>query len=197
MGRGFGKRIFTAGMLLGDLWFLAWNVPGMVGALMNREIGRVLVEKIVLVVSAVNGCVYCSWFHARRAASCGLSGEEVGRLMRLQFGADASEHELAALLYAQHYAETGRRPDPEMTGRLFGFYGEETARHILLAIRAVSFGNLYGNTWDAVVSRLRGSPAEGSSVAFELVFFLLNFLIMVPAMILIRNDVRAAETIIQ
>lgn len=197
MKQGFDKRIFTTRLLLGDLGFFMWNVPGIVGALRNKRVTRSSMEKIMAVTTAVNGCVYCSWFHARQAVGSGISEEEVRNLMRLQFQTDASEFELMALLYAQHYAETDRRPDPEMTRRLFDFYGEETARHIILVIRMIFFGNLYGNTWDAVISRFRGSPAEDSSVVFELVYFLLNFVVMVPAMILIRNDVRAAETILQ
>lgn len=36
-------------------------------------------------------------------------------MMELQFHADAKEYELMALLYIQHFAETNRQPDLEMT----------------------------------------------------------------------------------
>jgi hypothetical protein len=52
----------------------------------------------------------------------------------------------------------------------------------------ISFGNLYGNTWDAVISRLKGKPAPDSNILFEVFYFLLNFLIMIPAMFTIKKD---------
>ena len=140
------------------------------------------------VTTAVNGCVYCSWFHAKKALDSGISKEEFKNMMNLQFQADASEYELMALLYAQHFAETNRDPDPEMTRKLITYYGTKTAGHIILIIRMIFFGNLYGNTWDAVMSRFKGSPAPNSNILFEFFYFLLNFPVMFPAMILVKRD---------
>ncbi len=109
-------------------------------------------------------------------------------MMNLQFQADASDFELIALLYAQHYAETNRKPEPEMRNKLFEYYGEATTGHIVIIIRMIFFGNLYGNTWDAVLSRCKGNPAKNSNLIFELVFFMLSFWIMVPAMIIVKRD---------
>ena len=41
----------------------------------------------------------------------------------------------------------------------------------MLHIRAISMGNLLGNTFDALLSRLRGQPAEGSHLHDELQIF--------------------------
>jgi len=184
----FDKKIFTARLFLSDIGFLFLNFPGIILAFRNKKITRAFIEKIMTVTTAVNACVYCSWFHAKQALESGISEEEVKNLMNLQFQADVHETELMALLYAQHFAETNRKPGPEMTKKLFDFYGDETARHIILFIRTIFFGNLYGNTWDAVLSRCKGSPAENSNILFESFFFLLNFLIMFPAMILMKKD---------
>jgi hypothetical protein len=70
----------------------------------------------------------------------------------------------------------------------FDYYKDKTAKHIILVIRMISFGNLYGNTWDAVISRLKGKPAPYSNILFEIFYFLLNFLIMIPAMFIIKKD---------
>lgn len=145
-------------------------------------------EKIMTVTTAVNGCVYCAWFHAKQALKCGISENEVNNLLDLQFKTHADPDEMMALLFAQHYAETNRNPDPEMTQNLLEAYGEEKANHILLIIRMINFGNLYGNTWDAVISRFKGSPALKSNLVFEMIFFLGNLPVMFPAMILIRQD---------
>jgi hypothetical protein len=117
-----------------------------------------------------------------------VSADEVRETFQLQFHANASRRELTALLYAQHFAETDRSPDAEMTARLFDEDGERTAKHILALIRAIYFGNLLGNTWDAVLSRFKGNPAKESSVPFELVFFALVFWFMWIPMLLANRE---------
>lgn len=111
----------------------------------------------------------------------GLSDDEIRDMFDLQFEASATEHELPALLFAQHYAETNRKPDSDMTARLDAFYSERTARDIMLLIRVIFFGNLLGNTFDAFPSRLKGQKATDSSALFELLFFLATFWLMLPA----------------
>jgi len=107
---GFDRRIFTFKSLLQDLRFLTLRFPQIILLLRDKKISRQFIEKIMTVVSAVNGCTYCSWFHARTAALSGISKEEVKSMLNLQFKADASDFELLGLLYAQHYAETNRNP---------------------------------------------------------------------------------------
>jgi hypothetical protein len=67
-----------------------------------------------------------------------------------------------------------------MTGRLVEFYGQETAEHVIQMIRMISFGNLAGNTFDAFISRLKGSRAPGSSPLFEAIFFVFSAPILLP-----------------
>jgi AhpD family alkylhydroperoxidase len=187
MAQKFDKKIFTAKIFFTDLGFLISYGPKFRAAIRNEKISRAFIEKIMSVTTAVNGCTYCTWYHAKLAVESGISDDEVKNMLNLQFQADASDFELTALLYAQHYAETNRNPDEEMTAKLVADYGEETATHILLFIRGIFFGNLLGNTWDAVLSRLKGNPAENSSVIFEIFFFLLTFMVMIPAMILSKD----------
>ena len=187
MKEHFHKKIFSARSLLKDLGYLLFRWPRLVGALLDREISRAFREKIMIVTTAVNECGYCSWFHAKQAVASGVSTEEVGDMFQLQFQANASPRELTALLYAQHFAETNRNPDAEMTARLFEDYGERTAKHIVVLIRTIFFGNLFGNTWDAVLSRFKGKPAEGSSKSFELAFFACVFWFMWIPVLLTRK----------
>lgn len=189
----FDKKIYTAGRLASDIGFLLLNSPEIIRAMHNQAISRAFIEKIMTVTTAVNGCVYCAWFHAKQAVASGISETEVQNMLKLQFQADATEFELTGLLYAQHFAETNRRPDPAMTQQLLDDYGAETAQHIILFIRMIFLGNLYGNTWDAVLSRFTGAPAQHSSVLFELAFFLLNAPVMFPTMLLMWRDGGQAE----
>jgi AhpD family alkylhydroperoxidase len=187
MTQKFDKKIFTAKIFIKDTGFLISKTPQIINATRNEKISKAFIEKIMAVVTAVNGCTYCTWYHAKQAVESGISADEVKNMLNLQFQADASDFELTALLYAQHYAETNRNPDEEMTAKLFDYYGDETANHIIIFIRMIFFGNLLGNTWDAVLSRLKGNPAENSSVIFEFFFFLLTFIVMIPAMFLSKE----------
>jgi AhpD family alkylhydroperoxidase len=184
----FEKRIFTPGLFLDDVAFLLTHAPSMIGAARNDDLSRSFVEKIMAVTTAVNECTYCAWYHAKAAVASGISAEEVRSLFDLQFHATATDFELPALLYAQHYAETDRQPEAAMTAHLSEAYGERTATDIRMVIRMISFGNLFGNTWDAVLSRFRGRPAPQGNVPFELAFFLLSFWFMFPAMGLMRSE---------
>lgn len=191
MKKGFKKRIFTARLFFNDLGFLIWNLPKIIRVFTNKQNPKQLFEKILIVTDAVNGCIYCSWLDAKLAIKSGISEEEINNMMKLQFQTDVSESELNALLFAQHFAESNRNPDPEMTNKLFDYYGEKTAKNIILAIRTVTFGNLYFNTWGAIISRFKGNPAENSNVMFETVYFLLNFIIILPFIILRKLDKKA------
>jgi len=188
MSQEFHKRIFTAGTFFKDIGYLIIHTPQIVAALHDEAIGKAFQEKIMTVVTAVNGCTYCAWFHAKVAVDSGINEDELKNLLSLQFNADATTHEIPALLYAQHFAETNRNPTPEMTEKLYSFYGEKTASHIILFICMIFFGNLLGNTWDAVMSRLKGNPAKDSSVFFEVLFFLCSFLFMLPAMLIVKKE---------
>ena len=191
MTHGFTKRIFTASLFFSDLGFLLWNLPKIIAVFSKKQDPKQLIEKILIVTDAVNGCIYFSWLDAKLAVKSGISEEEIKNILKLEFRTDASESELNALLFAQHFAETNRNPDPEMTNKLFEFYGEKTAKNIILAIRAVTFGNLYFNTWGAIISRFKGNPAPNSNVIFEMVYFLLNFMIITPFVILRKLDKKA------
>ena len=192
---GFTKRIFTAGLFFNDLVFLIWNLPKIIKVFTNKQNPKHLIEKILIVTDAVNGCIYCSWLDAKLAIKSGISEDEINNMLKLQFHTNASASELNALLFAQHFAETNRNPDPEMTNKLFEYYGEKTAKNIILAIRTATFGNLYFNTWGAIISRFKGNPAPNSNVIFEMVYFLLNFIIILPFIILRKLDKKAIEVV--
>lgn len=189
----FSRKIFTPKSFITDIFFLIGHLFKIIRAFRNKKISRAFSEKIMTVSTAVNGCVYCEWFHAKQAVSSGISEDEIKNMLNLQFQADASEFEVPALLYTQHFAETSKNPDPEMTQKFMDFYGKKTGEDIYMFIRIIYFGNLTGNTWDAVLSRFKGNPAPNSQLWFEIVFFLLFFLVMFPAMMWMKKDERKNE----
>lgn len=180
MEKVFDKKIFTFRLFLKDLAYLIYKSPQIINAIRNKKISKAFMKKIMLVVTAINGCSYCTWFHAKQAVSSGISEEEMQDMLNLQFNTNGSDFETLGLLYAQHYAETNRKPDIEMTKKLSKYYGDKTAYHIILIIRMIFFGNLQGNTFDAFLSRLKGHKAPNSNVIFETIFFIINAPLMLP-----------------
>lgn len=182
MEKYFNKRVYNLRLLLGDILFLLRNLFELNNLRKNKDINKIFQEKIMNIVSCINGCVYCKWFHAKQAIKAGISADEIKQIMEMQFETSATDYELKGLLFAQHYAETNRNPDTIFLNELNTFYGEKNAGHIILTIRMIYFGNLYGNTLDAFISRLKGVKAKNSSLLFELWFFLNNF----PVYIILR-----------
>jgi len=107
----------------------------------------------MLAVTSVEGCRYCSYFHSRLALKCGVSQEEIKKLLSGDFK-DCPEGEAIAILYAQHWAESNAHPDPEADQKLQEIYGFEKAEAIHLMLRMIRLGNLLGNTWDYFLYRI-------------------------------------------
>lgn len=175
----FNKKIFTFRILIADLKFLLSNLGSIIKLNKNSSINSTFREKIMTVVSAINGCTYCKWFHAKQAIKAGISSNDVKKLFAQQFDTTATDFELSGLIFAQHYAETNRNPSLEMTNNLIDYYGKGNANAIMLTIRMIFFGNLFGNTLDAFISRVNGIKAQNSSFMFEFLFFSINIPIYV------------------
>ncbi len=178
----FDRKIYTFSALMHDLFYLFGKAPLFYKAKKKKLVSKAFREKIMLVTTAVNGCVYCAWYHAILSVRSGISRGEVNELLNLQFNIEADEYETLALLYAQHYAETSRKPEPEMTAKLYAYYGKDVAEAIILYIKTIYFGNLSGNTFDAFLFRLKGIKAPKSNVVFEFFFFLLSAPILLPTL---------------
>ncbi len=178
----FNRKIYTFRLLMSDLAWLLKRAKQFARAKKAKRVSNSFRGKIMLVTTAVNGCVYCAWYHAKLTVKSGVDRNEVKNLLKLQFDANSTDFETMGLLYAQHFAETDRKPDKEMTDKLFEFYDKETAEDIILYIRAIYFGNLSGNTFDAFLSRFKGVKAENSNVLFEFFFFLFSVPILWPTM---------------
>ncbi len=118
-----------------------------------RSISPAFRERLMLAVTAVNGCRYCSYFHAGQALKSGISSAELNRMLSGDI-ADCPEDEAAAVLYAQHWAESDARPDSEAVIRLEQAYGAQKTQAIDSVLQLIRFANLLGNSLDYVIYRL-------------------------------------------
>ncbi len=110
-------------------------------------------ERLMLAVTAVNGCRYCSYFHAKEALKTGLPEAEI-RAMQDGILENAPTDELPALLYAQHWAGSNAQPDPDIRQKLIETYGIQRTEAIDAILNTIRIGNLLGNTTDYWLYRL-------------------------------------------
>jgi hypothetical protein len=95
----------------------------------------------------------------------------------------------AALVYALHYAETNRNPDPAQRDKLVATYGEDAARDIENYIRLIFFSNLTGNTFDSFLSRMRGEPSSEGNAVFEGIFAALSAPVLLSLAAISKNSI--------
>ena len=110
-------------------------------------------ERLMLTVTAVNNCRFCSYGHARAALSEGVPQEEIEALGNGFFD-DSPAEEIPAMLYAQHWAETHGEPESSVRDRVVARYGESVVDAMELALRMIRMGNLSGNTFDYLLHRI-------------------------------------------
>ncbi|MBN1484116.1 MAG: carboxymuconolactone decarboxylase family protein [Chloroflexia bacterium] len=185
LGERFDKRIYDVAMFRAALDDMFAHLDDMRVAARGGRLDRAFAERIMLALTQVCGCRYCSYAHSRTALEAGLSSAEVEAILCGEF-AGAPREQLPALLFAQHYADTFGQPDPAARQRLLDTYGPAMGRDILAYLRMILLGNLLGNTLDAFLRRLFGRPVEESSLGQEL-GVLLGGLLWVPEGMLRRS----------
>ena len=138
--------------LICDLRAVAVRWQLILPVMRGRLIDPAFRERLMLAVTAVNTCRYCSYIHTRQALVEGVTPEELASLAQGELA--GPQHELPALLYAQHWAESQGKPDPAAYARIVAQYGQELTAGIELTLRLIRLGNLTGNTFDWLLSHL-------------------------------------------
>jgi len=179
------KRKYNGfGQFFADIWFVIANLFRVWEMLIAERVARPFAEKIMLAVTAVNDCVYCSRGHTKLALISGVEQSEIDQLLAQDIGQSVDEYEATGLAFAQHYAESERNPDPAALAALEEKYGEKIARDIVLYARLISTGNLIGNTLDGFLARFKGEGRDDGNLFFELVFVLVLPLVLIIVPIL-------------
>ena len=183
----FMKRLYTPRDFYRFMSDMLANVEDMRGARRKNLITEQFGERIMMAVTEVNGCRYCSYFHTQVALKAGMEEKEIRETLSGDFS-QAPTEELPALYFAQHYAENAGKPEPEMINQLIAVYGNEKSRAIIGYIRAIMIGNAWGNAFDSLRFRIKGQPNQELTIGQELGVVFGPF-IMAPY-ILIKNFVR-------
>jgi len=114
----------------------------------ENKISPNFAEKIMLTVTGVNGCVYCSYLHAKTALEKGVNDQEIQGILKGEFE-NTPEEKLIALLYAQHWTENAGSPIYESSNKMIDYYGLEKTEYIEFYMEMVNIGNLISNTVEA------------------------------------------------
>jgi AhpD family alkylhydroperoxidase len=122
-------------------------------AMRSQELTSAFRERLMLAVTSVNRCRYCSYAHSKMALNAGLSADEVADLCGGIFESCPAD-EVPALLYAEHWAETNAMPDSEARQNAVDRYGEKLLSEIEVVLRMIRMGNMYGNLWDRFLHRI-------------------------------------------
>lgn len=169
----FKMKVYDFSAFMKDFLVFHKDIPALIKSLLRKKISPALESKMMLAVTSVNRCRYCSWYHSRAALKAGVKQSEVNRLLSGQLDLSIGDKELTALNFAVHYAETNEKPDPKLLNNLFEVYGKKVAAGIMVKLRLIYFGNLCGNTFRAFLSRMKGVKPEDSFWLTELIIFVI------------------------
>mgnify|MGYP006279026227 CR=1 FL=1 len=144
----FKKRTFKSlGEFIEELKFIIKNREHIKKLEAGELIDDEFRQRLMMAVTEVNGCRYCSYYHSKLALKAGISQEELDSLLSGELK-DCPEDQILALIYAQHWTEKKGQPEQEMKDNVKSEYGAEKFAAINLAVRMINFGNLSGNSFD-------------------------------------------------
>jgi len=190
MEKRFSKRIHTVKEFIYHLDLLISHPAARKRAKKNSDIHIKFIERIMLAVTQVNGCRLCSYAHTKMALENGLDQKEISALLSGDLQT-APEYEHKALIFSQYYAETNGHSEKTELCELVKTYGKQNAEAILVNIRIIMFGNIYGNTMDAFMHRLKLRGSKESSLFRELgilVGIVPVLLVLLPKSIFIKKS---------
>jgi len=180
----FESRIYDVKTFYGFLEDLIFHWSDLKEAERHERTSKEFRERIMLSVSKVNGCRFCSYVHTKSALKAGMKESEIQNLLRGE-NDDIPSEEGVAILFAQHYAETKGHYDPEAWQRLLETYGEDASRDIMAFIRVMMVSNHHAIAFEGLYKRIKMKPDPGSSIGREMGIALGMFL-FIP-LIIIKN----------
>tara|TARA_R110002073_G_scaffold84612_3_gene201560 strand:+ start:14979 stop:15560 length:582 start_codon:yes stop_codon:yes gene_type:complete len=159
----FTKRTFTTLLFVASLSAAAVSLPRLCAVLVRPRLSAALREKIMLGVTSVNDCRYCSWVHTGLALENGVDMESLQELLQQNIHA-ANEREGVAILFGKHFADAVRKPSTAAKEKLAEYFTAAERREIMTYIHIIYFANLTGNSADALLARLQGRPTNGNPI---------------------------------
>lgn len=139
-------------------------------------------ERIMLAVTQVNQCEVCSYAHTKMALEARMDNQEIESLLGGVLD-HVPQDELAAVLFAQHVAESRNQPSKQAWEQVIQLYGKPTALGILAAARMMMMGNAYGIAYSSLLNRLKKEGQPQASLMYEVSMIIASILLTPFAMI--------------
>lgn len=150
----FAKRKFDSfGHFWNELRFIFKSQKTVRAIHSGKTLTDAFRERLFMAVTSVNRCRYCSFVHTRAALKAGVSQEELDGFLSRN-AETVPDEERVAIIFAQHWVDSGGHPDPDAVEKLNTTYGPETAAAIQTAVRFINYNNLFGNTVDWLLHTL-------------------------------------------
>jgi AhpD family alkylhydroperoxidase len=166
---GYRKRTITAREFIGNLVSLASEAPTIYEIWGKHELDPGFREELMLAVAKLNDCRYCSWGHHEWAHIAGVPEEELAHIEDMDIE-DFDRRKWVALSYVRAFVSGKFGSVPrELRREMRDNYTAHEIKEIELVVRIMDLGNRGANTWDAMLSRLRGNPAADSHILDEAV----------------------------
>lgn len=191
----FRKRIFTIRSFYKELYQIFNNFGEIKRAFKRRLIDKKFTERIMLSVTQVNQCLFCSFGHTKAALSTGMSNQEIQEILNSNYENVPSNQKLA-LCFAQYYSENNGEYDSEYYNKLINTYGEEPSKDILTFIKFIYFGNLCGNTLEALMLRFTFTRIPNSNIFNEIVV-VISITVVLPIVIILGLIVTTLRSVLQ
>ncbi len=175
-----------------QFWKMVGATRTMVKIKKHKLLDKQFVERIMLAVSQVNRCPLCSYEHTKLAFKAGISQLEIDELLSGEFE-NVPDSQKLAIVFAQHYAQTGGYPDTNAIFKLRAYYGRNKADAIVKVIDIIMFGNAYGIAMLNLKDRVHKKPVKKSSLSRELTIIAAPFLIILLPLIAILAICKATK----
>jgi len=146
------RPLYFSGFI-SDLWHMAKSPCSMIRVVRGKPVSPAFRERLMLAVTAVTGCRYCSWAHTGAALRSGVPKDEIAGLL-IGSVDDCPAEEAIALLYAQHWADSNGKPDSEAIERLMQNYDTATSGTINTILHMIRVGNYVGIAYARLLERM-------------------------------------------
>lgn len=166
---GYRKRTITAREFIGSMFSLVNEAPTIYDIWGKHELDPGFREELMLAVAKLNDCRYCTWGHHEWAHAAGVSEEELAHVENMdpEF---FDRRKWVALSYVRAFVSGRFASVPgDLRREMRDNYSAREIKEIELVVRIMDLGNRGANTWDAMLSRLKGNPARDSHLLDEAV----------------------------
>jgi AhpD family alkylhydroperoxidase len=183
---GFRKRTITAWGFARAIASIAAHAPTVHRVWVKRELDPGFREELMLAVSRLNDCRYCSWAHHEWASIDGISEEELAHIEQMA-PAQFDRRKWLALAFVRELVEARFGPvSADLMRKIEAHYTAREIQNIIVVAKVMDASNLGANTFDALRSRLQGTPAQGSRI-FDEVLLTAAFGCVLPPVLIVLS----------